>query len=353
MSTRKCAICEKKFKTNPKKDCWDDWRDRKSTNYKYPIDMPKYYQFAETNNLTLKHTIPIFKNEELVGFQSTGGHFNHLYIASPEDTAKELAALAKSPIGIKYHHMDNYYDDGKLEYSYKRVLFKDVSLKEQKRRLIHKQLGGEENFLENTPKFSKHAKDFPAKAFWSFDEPIFDEPKTKKTYHHFRTGSFLCAGCVGSTLYNFELREKITYAFRQIINVNVYGHSMWSNYSYPTTKKQAVRHIENWWLRVTYNPNTFIGAKTFYQRGIKDELFEKEQVDIKYWTDEQFLDEVPMPQDENDLCVGCGENVGQENLTEDHCGDQMCENCFQKPLPWCYDEYTECRCGFQCASPQD
>ena len=76
MSTRKCAICDKKFKTNPKNDCWDDWRDRKETNYKYPIDMPKYYQYAETDQLTLKYTLPIFKNDELVGFQSTG--FNHL-----------------------------------------------------------------------------------------------------------------------------------------------------------------------------------------------------------------------------------------------------------------------------------
>jgi len=60
-------------------------------------------------------------------------------------------------------------------------------------------------------------------------------------------------------------------------------------------KFQAVRRIENWWLRTSYDPKTYIGAKKVYQRGIEDGSFTKEDIDIKYWTDEQFLEDVPTP----------------------------------------------------------
>jgi hypothetical protein len=78
------------------------------------------------------------------------------------------------------------------------------------------------------------------------------------------------------------------------------------------------------------------------------------------WVDERRYEEIDdivrdtfaqWKNDVKDICVGCGENVGEVNLTEDHLGDPKCEDCFEEPLPWCYDEHTECVCGHNCAPP--
>jgi hypothetical protein len=52
---------------------------------------------------------------------------------------------------------------------------------------------------------------------------------------------------------------------------------------------------------------------------------------------------------EKEECLQCGEKC--KNLKENELGEPTCENCFEEPLPWCYDEHTECVCGFNCAPP--
>jgi hypothetical protein len=58
------------------------------------------------------------------------------------------------------------------------------------------------------------------------------------------------------------------------------------------------------------------------------------------WVDERRYEEIDdivrdtfaqWKNDAKEICVGCGENVGEVNLTKDYCGDLMCENCFEEP----------------------